>query len=61
MDYRSLVDVVSLVVAVVGAYLASVRRLETRIAAMEVKIAILLDRDRRRRLADYQTEETEHG
>lgn len=54
MDTRTLVDVLTLVLTVSGSYLFSVHRLENRIRGLEIKIAILLDRDRQRRLKDYQ-------
>lgn len=58
-DGHTLVDIFSVVFAVAGSYLASVRNLERRITALEKAVAILLDRDRRGRIDDipYQGKE----
>lgn len=58
MDTHTLVDIASLVVAVAGSYLASVRGLEQRITKLERTVAVLIDRDRRKRLEDYASKET---
>jgi hypothetical protein len=57
VDTHTLVDIITLVIAVLGGYLGAARGVDSRLAALETKIAVILDRDRRRRLEDYERED----
>lgn len=59
LDAHTIVDVLSVVLSVLGGYFAAMRRLDTRLKAIEIQVAILLDRDRRKRLTDYENEGVE--
>lgn len=56
IDTRLLVDVGTIVLAVYSGYLSTMRKIERRLTALEVKIELILTKDRRRRLADYDKE-----
>jgi CRP-like cAMP-binding protein len=57
LDVHTLIDVVSVVLSVAGGYFAAMRSIDKRLQSLEQKVAILLDRDRRKRLADYDLED----
>lgn len=59
MDVSKLIDIAALVLAVYSGYLSAMARLDKRLRAIEKQVAVILDRDRRRRLEDYQLEERE--
>ena len=61
LDVHTLVDVAAVVVSVLGGYLAAMRAIDKRLVSLETKVAVLLDRDRRKRLADYEEEGYPNG